>query len=47
MLQVFRDLIGKTVEAYVDNIVVKSTKASGLVADLDEIFRCLRLKGSD
>jgi len=45
MLQVFGNLIGKTVEAYVDNIVVKSRKASGLVADLDETFRCLRAKG--
>ena len=38
MLQVFGDLIGRTVEAYIDNIVVKSRKASGLVADLDETF---------
>jgi len=45
MLQVFRDLIGKTVEAYVDDIVVKSRKASGLVVDLEETFRCLRAKG--
>ena len=45
MLQVFGDLIGKTVEAYVDDIVVKSRKASVLVADLDETFRCLRAKG--
>jgi len=47
MLQVFGDLIGKTVEVYVDDIVVKSRKASGLVADLDETFRCLRAKGID
>jgi len=45
MLQVFAGLIGKTVEAYVDDIVVKSRKASGLVADLDETFRCLKAKG--
>jgi len=45
MLQVFRDLIGKTVEAYVDDIMVKSRKTSGLVADLDETFRCLKAKG--
>jgi len=45
MLQVFGDLIGRTVEAYVDDIVVKSRKTSGLVADLDETFRCLRAKG--
>ena len=40
MLQVFGDPIGRTVETYVDAIVVKSRKASGLVADLDETFRC-------
>jgi len=45
MLQVFGNLIGKTVEAYVDDIVVKSREASGLVADLEETFRCLRAKG--
>jgi len=45
MVQVFGDLIGKTVEAYVDDIVVKSRKASGLVADLDETFQCLRARG--
>ena len=28
-----------------DDIVVNSRKASGLVADLDETFRCLRAKG--
>jgi len=44
MLQVFGDLIGRMVEAYVDDIVVKSRKASGLVADLDETFHCLRAK---
>jgi len=38
MLQVFGDLIDKTVEAYIDNIVVKSRKASGLVADLEVTF---------
>jgi len=46
MLQVFGDLIAKTVEAYVDDIMVKSMKASGLVADLDETFRCLKAKGT-
>ena len=45
MLQVFGNLIGKTVEAYVDDIVVKSRKASGLVADLEETLRYLRAKG--
>jgi len=45
MLQVLRDLIGKMVEAYIDDTIVMSRKASGLVADLDETFRCLRAKG--
>jgi len=45
MLQVFGDLIARTVEAYVDDIMVKSRKASGLVTDLDETFQCLRAKG--
>jgi len=45
MLQVFGDLIGKTLDAYIDDIVFISRKASGLVADLDETFRCLRAKG--
>jgi len=38
MLLVFGDLIGRTVDAYVDDIIVKSRKASGLVANLDETF---------
>jgi len=45
MLKVFGSLIGKILEAYVDDIVVKSRKASGLVADLEETFQCLRAKG--
>jgi len=45
MLQVFGDLIGRTVKAYIDDIMIKSRKASGLVANLDETFRCLRAKG--
>jgi len=45
MLQVFGDLIGKTVEAYVDDILVKSRKTSGLMVNLDETFRCLRAEG--
>jgi hypothetical protein len=41
MLTVFGDLIGQTVEAYVDDIVVKSKQADSLVADLDQAFKCL------
>jgi hypothetical protein len=40
----FWDLIGRTVEAYVDDIVVKSKRADSLVADLDQAFKCLRAK---
>jgi len=45
MLHVFRDHIGRTVEAYVDDIVVKSRKADVLVADLRIAFDFLRAKG--
>jgi hypothetical protein len=33
-----------TVEAYVDDIVVKTRKADNLVADLETAFACLRAK---
>ena len=45
MLHVFGDHLGRSVEAYVDDIVVKSRKADGLVADLRIAFDCLRAKG--
>ena len=35
MLKCFEDLIGWTVEAYVDDIVVKSKRADHLVVDLE------------
>ena len=38
MLKCFRDLIGRTVEAYIDDIVVKSKRADHLVADLEQTF---------
>ena len=44
MLHVFGDHIGWNVEAYVDDIVVKSRKADDLVADLWIAFDCLRAK---
>jgi hypothetical protein len=44
MLTIFGDLIGRTVEAYVDDIIVKSKQADNLVADLDQAFKCLRAK---
>ena len=42
MLKCFGDLIGRTVEAYVDDIVVKSKWADHLVADLEQTFAKLR-----
>jgi hypothetical protein len=42
MQHVFRDHIGRTVEAYVDDIVVKTRKADDLVSDLNITFGCLR-----
>ena len=38
MLKCFRDLIRRTVEAYVDNIMVKSKWANRLVANLEQTF---------
>ena len=45
MLHVFGDHLGQNVEAYVDDIIVKSRKADDLVADLRIAFDCLRAKG--
>jgi ribonuclease HI len=45
MNHVFREHIGRTVEAYVDDIVVKTRKASDLLSDLEVTFGCLRAKG--
>ena len=42
MLHVFGDHLGRNVEAYVDDIFVKSRKADDLVADLRIAFDCLR-----
>ena len=44
MLHVFGDHLGWNVEAYVNDIVVKSRKADDLVADLRIAFDCLRAK---
>jgi hypothetical protein len=43
MQHVFGDHIGRTVEAYVDDIVVKTRKADYLVSDLRIVFGCLRV----
>ena len=45
MLNCFGDLIGRTVEAYVNNIVVKSKQADHLVADLEQTFAKLWANG--
>jgi hypothetical protein len=45
MQHVFGDHIGRTIEAYVDDIVVKTRKADDLVNDLRMAFDCLRVNG--
>ena len=41
----FGEHIGRTIEAYVDDIVVKTKKASDLLSDLETTFKCLKAKG--
>jgi hypothetical protein len=38
MLKCFRKLIGETVEAYIDDIIVKSKNADQLVVDMEKTF---------
>ena len=45
MLKCFGDLIGRTVEAYIDDIMVKSKWADHLVADLEQTFAKLQANG--
>jgi hypothetical protein len=45
MQHVFGDHIGQTVEAYIDDIVVKTRKADDLVNDLRIAFDCLQANG--
>jgi hypothetical protein len=45
MQHVFGDHIGRTVEAYIDGMVVKTRKADNLVNDLRIVFGCLRANG--
>jgi hypothetical protein len=45
MNHVFGEHIGRMVEAYVDDIVVKTRKASNLLIDLETTFKCLKAKG--
>jgi hypothetical protein len=44
MQHIFGEHIGPTIEAYVNNIVVKSKKAENLVDDLNITFECLKAK---
>jgi hypothetical protein len=43
--RVFGELIGRIIEAYVDDIIVKSKKTGDLVHDLTEVFEKLRQHG--
>jgi hypothetical protein len=45
MHHVFGDHIGRTIEVYVDDIVVKTKKEDNLVDDLHTAFDCLRVNG--
>jgi hypothetical protein len=45
MLNCFGDLIGPTIEAYVDDIMVKSKQADQLVIDLEQTFMKLQANG--
>jgi hypothetical protein len=45
MNHVFGEHIGRTVEAYVDDIVVKTRNASDLLSDLETTSKCLKAKG--
>jgi hypothetical protein len=45
MQRVFGELIGRIIEEYVDDIVVKSKKIGDLVPDLTEVFAKLRQHG--
>jgi hypothetical protein len=45
MQHVFGDHIGRTIEAYVDDIVIKTRKADDLVSDLCIAFDFLRGNG--
>ena len=45
MLRCFGDLIGWTIEAYIDDIIVKSKWADHLIADLEQTFAKLQANG--
>jgi hypothetical protein len=41
---VFGEHIGPTIEAYIDDIVVKTRKVNNSINDLDVAFKCLKAK---
>ena len=45
MLKCFGDLIGRTIEAYIDDIMVKSKWADHLIPDLEQTFAKLQANG--
>ena len=40
--RIFKDQIGKTIDVYIDDMVVKTRKSGGHVRDLVEVFEILR-----
>ena len=40
--KIFRELIGKTIEMYIDDMLVKSLKTTDHIAHLEEAFNVLR-----
>ena len=42
MMRMFRDKIGRMVEVYIDDMVVKSKKEQGHIDNLIEVFKVLR-----
>nr|XP_025635645.1 uncharacterized protein LOC112729699 [Arachis hypogaea] len=45
MSKIFRDLIGRTVEVYVDDVLAKTTRSDDLLEDLENVFASLRQNG--
>ncbi|XP_072076643.1 uncharacterized protein [Arachis hypogaea] len=45
MNKIFSNLIGKTVEVYVDDILAKTTRPDDLISDLENMFTSLRQHG--
>ena len=42
MTRMFRDMIGCTVEIYIDDMMVKSKQEKGQVSDLEDVFEVLQ-----